>query len=89
MITMIFLGGNADKFSNYKRKLSTQNRVEDHSYRRAKGEPSLLKIINRSGLIGQNIEHFSSPEQTLRVSYCHHPLSIVRRSSSTISLLTL
>ena len=31
----------------------------------------------------------SSPEQKLRVSYCHHPLSVVRRSSSTISLLTL
>ena len=25
----------------------------------------------------------------LRVSYCHHPMSVVRRSSSTISLLTL
>ena len=32
---------------------------------------------------------FSSPEQKLRVSYCHHPMSVVRRSSSTISLLTL
>ena len=31
---------------------------------------------------------FSSPEHELRVSYCHHPMSVVRRSSSTISLLT-
>ena len=33
---------------------------------------------------------FSSPEQKLRMSYCHHPMSVVRRRpSSTISLLTL
>ena len=25
----------------------------------------------------------------LSISYCHHPMSVVRRSSSTISLLTL
>ena len=31
---------------------------------------------------------FSSPEQKLRMSYCHHPMSVVHRSSSTISLLT-
>ena len=44
----------------------------------------------------QRLNIFSSPEQKLRVSYCHHPMSvvrrlssIVRRSSSTISLLTL
>ena len=32
---------------------------------------------------------FSSPEQKLRVSYCYHPMSIFRRPTSTISLLTL
>ena len=37
----------------------------------------------------RNSDIFSSPEQKLRVSYCHHPMSVVRRSSSTISLLTL
>ena len=41
-------------------------------------------------------DSFSSPEQKLRVSYCDHPLSIIRRlssvvyhPSSTVSLLTL
>ena len=27
---------------------------------------------------------FSSPEQKLRVSYCHHPMSVVRRTSSVV-----
>ena len=31
----------------------------------------------------------SSPEQKLRVSYCHHPMSVVHRSLSTIGLLTI
>ena len=39
--------------------------------------------------IGDLCFFFSSPEHKLRVSYCHHPMSVVRHSSSTISLLTL
>ena len=27
---------------------------------------------------------FSSPEQKLRVSYCHHPMSVVRRHPSFV-----
>ena len=27
---------------------------------------------------------FSSPEQKLRVSYCHHPLSVVRRRQASV-----
>ena len=28
---------------------------------------------------------FSSPEQKLRVSYCHHPMSVVRRPSFVVN----
>ena len=36
-----------------------------------------------------SVSLISSLEQKLRVSYCNHPLSVLCRSSSTISLLTL
>ena len=52
---------------------------------------TVIKPLPLSGLIEQLTHYiFSSPEQKLRVSYCHHPMSVVvRRPSSTISLLTL
>ena len=53
--------------------------------------PSTCTLIKKSDydMIYVIAGVFSSPEHKLRVSYCHHPMSVVRRSSSTISLLTL
>ena len=51
---------------------------------------TLCMLGNFTCLFLSSVDFLSSPEQKLRVSYCDHPLSVVhRRSSSTISLLTL
>ena len=48
-----------------------------------------IRTLAKDEMSFEDFLFFSSPEQKLRVSYCHHPMSVVCRSSSTISLLTL